>query len=336
MATDIDIDSVTTMLGRGRDQEVSGLPHEAVDRARVAAGLSADELNGLAASSEFRQAREDWDAANHDWMRANARYMSLGSGVSDEQREMFSEQYDRAYDRFVESEARLHEAAFDATGNPQVGERFSRFAGEVELALRDHQSPQHTSSIDAGAVMDLLGRGRDQEVSGLPHEAVDRARVAAGLSADELNGLAASSEFRQAREDWDAANHDWMRANARYMSLGSGVSDEQREMFSEQYDRAYDRFVESEARLHEAAFDATGNPQVGERFSRFAGEVELALRDHQSPQQKASKEKVLTPALGAPRVGPAPATSVLSLGGAPRVGGHVQGRSHEQVPSMDR
>ena len=39
---------------------------------------------------------------------------------------------------------------------------------------------------------------------------------------------------------------------------------------------------------------------------------------------------------GAPRVGPAPATSVPSPGGAPRVGGHVQGRSHEQGPSMDR
>ncbi|OLO48177.1 hypothetical protein BKH31_02815 [Actinomyces oris] len=192
------------------------------------------------------------------------------------------------------------------------------------------------TDIDIDSVTTMLGRGQDQEVSGLSREAVDRARVAAGLSADELNGLAASSEFRQAREDWDAANHDWMRANTRYAALGSGVSDEQREMFSEQYDRAYDRFVESEARLHEAAFDATGNPQVGERFSRFAGEVELALRDHQGPQHKASKEKVLTPALGAPRVGPAPATSVPSPGGAPRVGGHVQGRSHEQGPSMDR
>ena len=39
---------------------------------------------------------------------------------------------------------------------------------------------------------------------------------------------------------------------------------------------------------------------------------------------------------GAPRVGPAPATSVPSPGGAPRVGGHVQGRSHEQGPSVDR
>ena len=39
---------------------------------------------------------------------------------------------------------------------------------------------------------------------------------------------------------------------------------------------------------------------------------------------------------GAPRVGPAPAASVPSPGGAPRVGGHVQGRSHEQGPSVDR
>lgn len=39
---------------------------------------------------------------------------------------------------------------------------------------------------------------------------------------------------------------------------------------------------------------------------------------------------------GAPRVGPAPATSIPSPGGAPRVGGHVQGCSHEQGPSMDR
>ena len=336
MATDIDIDSVTTMLGRGRDQEVRSLPREAVDRARVAAGLSADELNGLAASSEFRQARENWEAASHDWMRANTRYMSLGDGASNEQREKFSEQYNKAYDRFVESEAQLHEAAFDATGNPQVGERFSRFTGEVELALRDQPGPQHTTPIDANAVMDLLGRGRDQEVRSLPREAVDRARVAAGLSADELNGLAASSEFRQARENWEAASHDWMRANTRYMSLGDGASNEQREKFSEQYNKAYDRFVESEAQLHEAAFDATGNPQVGERFSRFTGEVELALRDQPGPQQKASKEKVLTPALGAPRVGPAPATSVPSPGGAPRVGGHVQGRRHEQGPSVDR
>lgn len=36
------------------------------------------------------------------------------------------------------------------------------------------------------------------------------------------------------------------------------------------------------------------------------------------------------------RVGPAPAASVPSPGGAPRVGGHVQGRSHEQRPAMDR
>ena len=192
------------------------------------------------------------------------------------------------------------------------------------------------TDIDIDSVTTMLGRGRDQEVRSLPREAVDRARVAAGLSADELNGLAASSEFRQARENWEAASHDWMRANTRYMSLGDGASNEQREKFSEQYNKAYDRFVESEAQLHEAAFDATGNPQVGERFSRFTGEVELALRDQPGPQQKASKEKVLTPALGAPRVGPAPATSVPSPGGAPRVGGHVQGRRHELGPSVDR
>lgn len=40
---------------------------------------------------------------------------------------------------------------------------------------------------------------------------------------------------------------------------------------------------------------------------------------------------------GAPRVGPAPATSVPSPGGAPRVGGHAQVQhGHSQRPSMDR
>ena len=123
------------------------------------------------------------------------------------------------------------------------------------------------TDINIDSVTRMLGREPDQEINGLHYEAVDRAAEASGLSSEELGQL--------------------------------------------------DGYT-------------AGKPLPLEAPPAPAATKEPA----------ASVGRDMAPAVaadrGAPRVGPAPATSVPSPGGAPRVGGHVQGRSHEQGPSMDR
>ena len=82
------------------------------------------------------------------------------------------------------------------------------------------------------------------------------------------------------------------------------------------------------------------NQVTVDRFQRYTAGKPLPLEAPPAPaatrEPAASVGRDMAADRGAPRVGPAPATSVPSPGGAPRVGGHVQGRSHEQVPSVDR
>ena len=251
---DIDIDSVTRMLGRGRDQEINGLHYEAVDRAAEASGLSSEELGRLAASPEIR-----------DLVDQRREALSMNQATVDRfwQVEGDAADVDRANDamrdsaeRLERAETRLEEAAVDVTGNPDAGERLMGF-------------------VDRGRP--LIEQAGSQELRGMLH----------------LNqALEAGQEQAEAR-----------------LPRGQEPSAELR--------------AESEEHLAAAkqALEAPPAPAATKEPATSVG------RD-MAPAVAVDR--------GAPRVGPAPAASVPSPGGAPRVGGHVQGRSHEQGPSMDR
>lgn len=142
MATDIDIDSVTRMLGRDPNTEINGLHHEAVDRAAHAASLSTDEVGQLVASPQVREALDEWRTATDSWGIAHNQYLDLQGTMTDyeevEHRENMSS---IAYDRIVDSHSRMDEVAAEATGNPAAGERLRIFvaAGEPLMVQADSQ-----------------------------------------------------------------------------------------------------------------------------------------------------------------------------------------------------
>ena len=332
---DFDIDSVTRMLGREPGQEINGLHYEAVDRAAEASGLSTEELGRLADTPDIR-----------DLVDQRREALSMNQATVDRlwQVEGDAADVDLANDAMRDSAGRLERIEYSIdiiaaseTGNPDAGERL--------MAFVDHGSPlvEQAGSQELRGVLHLnhaLEAGQEQAEARLPRGQEPSAELRA--ESEEL--LAAAKQALAQRPDaagvlfivQDLAAHPHSREwhgnddmdTPIYRELGqaieaTGLGDK------ETLSRLQQQRVLNGEYFHIDGYTA-GKPLPLEAPPAPAATKEPA----------ASVGRDMAPAVaadrGAPRVGPAPATSVPSPGGAPRVGGHVQGRSHEQGPSVDR
>ena len=305
---DFDIDSVTRMLGRDPDQEINGLHYEAVDRAAEASGLSTEELGRLADTPDIRD-------------------------LVDQRREALRD----SAERLERIEYSIDIIAASETGNPDAGERLMGFVD------RGRPLVEQAGSQELRGVLHLnhaLEAGQEQAEARLPRGQ----EPSAELRAESEEHLAAAKQALAQRPDADGVlavvqdlaahphSREWHGNDHMdtpiYRELGqaieaTGLGDK------ETLSRLQQQRVFNGEFFHIDGYTA-GKPLPLEAPPAPAATKEPA----------ASVGRDMAPAVaadrGAPRVGPAPATSVPSPGGAPRVGGHVQGRSHEQGPSVDR
>lgn len=335
---DFDIDSVTRMLGRDPDQEINGLHHEAVDRAAHAASLSTDEVGQLVASPQVREAIDEWRTATDSWETSRNRWLDLQGTMTDyeevEHRENMSS---IAYDRIVDSHSRMNEVAAEATGNPAAGERLRIFvaAGEplVEQAgsqeLRGVLHLNHALEVGQEQAEARLPRGQEPSAElraeGEEHLAAARQALAQRPDADGVLAVVQDLAAHPHSREWHG--NDDMDTPI-YKELGqaieaTGLGDKETLSWLQQQ------------RVFNAGFVHIDGYTAGKPLPLEAPPAPAATKESAT-----SVGRDMAPAVaadrGAPRVGPAPATSVPSPGGAPSVGGHVQGRSYEQGPSVDR
>lgn len=333
---DMDIDSVTRMLGRGRDQEVTGLHYEAVDRAVEASGLSSEELGRLADSPEI-----------HDLVDQRREALSMNQATVDRfwQVEGDAVDVDRANDAMLSSaerleraEARLEEAAAGVTGNPDAGERLMGFVDRGRPLVEQAGSQELRGMLHLNHALEV---GQEQAEARLPRGQ----EPSAELRAEGEEHLAAARQVLAQRPDADGVlaivqdlaahphSREWHGSDEMdtpiYKELGqavevTGLGDketlsrlQQQRVFNAEH-LQLDGYTPDEPLPLEAppVPEATKGPGVSAVGRDVRPSVETGRDVH--------------------RVGPAPAASVPSPGGAPRVGGHVQGRSHEQRPAMDR
>ena len=338
MATDIDIDSVTRMLGREPDQEINGLHHEAVDRAAHAASLSTDEVGQLVASPQVREAIDEWRTATSSWETAHNRWLdSLETTTDYEEVEHRENKNIVAYDRIVDSQSRMDEVAAEATGNPAAGERLRIFvtAGEPLMEqtgsqeLRGVLHLNHALEVGQKQAEARLSRGQEPSAElraeGEEHLAAAKQALAQRPDADGVLAIVQDLAAHPHSREWHG--NDDMDTPI-YKELGqaieaTGLGDKE----------TLSRLQQQ--RTFNAEFFHINGYTAGKPLPLEAPAAPAATRE-----PAASVGRDMAPAVavdrGAPQVGPAPATSVPSPVGAPRVGGHVQGRSHEQGPSMDR
>lgn len=305
---DFDIDSVTRMLGREPDQEINGLHYEAVDRAAEASGLSSEELGRLADTPDIRD-------------------------LVDQRREALRD----SAERLERIEYSIDIIAASETGNPDAGERLMGFVDRGRPLVEQAGSQELRGLLHLNHA---LGAGQEQAEARLPRGQ----EPSAELRAESEEHLAAAKQALAQRPDADGVlavvqdlaahphSREWHGNDHMdtpiYRELGqaieaTGLGDK------ETLSRLQQQRVFNGEFFHIDGYTA-GKPLPLEAPPAPAATKEPA----------ASVGRDMAPAVaadrGAPRVGPAPATSVPSPGGAPRVGGHVQGRSHEQGPSVDR
>lgn len=335
MATDIDIDSVTRMLGRDPNTEINGLHYEAVDRAATASGLSTEELGRLADTPEI-----------HDLVNQRREALSVNQATVDRfwQVEGGAADVDHANDamrdsaeRLERAETRLEEAAADVTGNPDAGERLMGLVDRGQPLVEQAGSQELRGLLHLNHALEV---GQEQAEARLPRGQEPSAELRA--ESEEL--LAAAKQALAQRPDavgvltivQDLAAHPHSREwhgddnmdTPIYRELGqaieaTGLGDK------ETLSRLQQQRVFNAEHLQLDGYTA-GKPLPLEAPPAPAAMKEPAASVGRDMAPSVAADR------GAPRVGPAPATSVPSPGGAPRVGGYVQGRSHEQGPSMDR
>lgn len=305
---DFDIDSVTRMLGREPDQEINGLHYEAVDRAAEASGLSSEELGRLADTPDIRD-------------------------LVDQRREALRD----SAERLERIEYSIDIIAASETGNPDAGERLMGFVDRgrplVEQAgsqeLRGVLHLNHALEVGQEQAEARLPRGLEPSTElraeGEEHLAAAKQALAQRPDADGVLAVVQDLAAHPHSREWHGNDH---MDTPIYRELGqaieaTGLGDK------ETLSRLQQQRVFNGEFFHIDGYTA-GKPLPLEAPPAPAATKEPA----------ASVGRDMAPAVaadrGAPRVGPAPATSVPSPGGAPRVGGHVQGRSHEQGPSVDR
>lgn len=335
---DFDIDSVTRMLGREPDQEINGLHYEAVDRAAKAAELSTDEVGKLVASPQVREALNEWSTTVDSWRTALNQYLDLQEDTTD-----YAELDHRvdmasiAYDRIVDSQSRMDEVAAEVTGNPDAGERLRDFVDRgrplVEQAgsqeLRGVLHLNHALDVGQEQAEARLPRGQEPSaelrVEGEEHLAAAKQALAQRPDADGVLAIVQDLAAHPHSREWHG--NDDMDTPI-YRELGqaieaTGLGDK------ETLSRLQQQRVFNAEHLQLDGYTA------GKPLPLEAPPAPVATK---GPEASVGRDVAPSVAVdrGAPRVGPAPAASVPSPGGAPRVGGHVQGRSHEQGPSMDR
>ena len=332
---DFDIDSVTRMLGREPDQEINGLHYEAVDRAAEASGLSSEELGRLADTPEI-----------HDLVDQRREALSMNQATVDRfwYVEGDATDVDHANDAMRDSAERLERIEYSIdiiaaseTGNPDAGERLMGFVDRgrplVEQAgsqeLRGVLHLNHALEVGQEQAEARLPRGQEPSAElraeGEEHLAAAKQALAQRPDADGVLAVVQDLAAHPHSREWHG--NDDMDTPI-YRELGqaieaTGLGDK------ETLSRLQQQRVFNSEFFHIDGYTA-GKPLT----------LEAPPAPAATKGPAASVGRDVAPAVavdrGAPRVGPAPATSVPSPGGAPRVGGHVQGRSHEQGPSMDR
>ena len=332
---DFDIDSVTRMLGREPDQEINGLHYEAVDRAAEASGLSSEELGRLADTPEI-----------HDLVNQRREALSMNQATVDRfwYVEGDATDVDHANDAMRDSAERLERIEYSIdiiaaseTGNPDAGERLMGFVDRgrplVEQAgsqeLRGVLHLNHALEVGQEQAEARLPRGQEPSAElrteGEEHLAAAKQALAQRPDADGVlavvQDLAAHPHSREWHGNDDMDTPIYRELGQAIEATGLGGKEtlswlQQQRVFNGEF-------------FHIDGYTA-GKPLPLEAPPAPAATKEPAASVGRDVAPSVAVDR------GAPRVGPAPATSVPSPGGAPRVGGHVQGRSHEQGPSMDR
>ena len=331
---DFDIDSVTRMLGREPDQEINGLHYEAVDRAAKASGLSTEELGRLADTPDIRDLVDQRREALSMNQASVDRLWQVEGGAAD---------VDLANDAMRDSAERLERIEYSIdiiaaseTGSPDAGERLMGFVDRGRPLVEQAGSQELRGMLHLNYALEV---GQEQAEARLPRGQ----EPSAELRAESEEHLAAAKQALAQRPDaagvlavvQDLAAHPHSREwhgndmdTPIYRELGqaieaTGLGDKETLSWLQQQ------------RTFNAEHLQLDGYTAGKPLPLEAPPAPAATRE-----SAASVGRDMAPAVaadrGAPRVGPAPATSVPSPGGAPRVGGHVQGRSHEQGPSVDR
>lgn len=332
---DFDIDSVTRMLGREPDQEINGLHYEAVDRAAKASGLSTEELGRLADTPDIRDLVDQRREALSMNQASVDRLWQVEGGAAD---------VDLANDAMRDSAERLERIEYSIdiiaaseTGSPDAGERLMGFVDRGRPLVEQAGSQELRGMLHLNYALEV---GQEQAEARLPRGQEPSAELRA--ESEEL--LAAAKQALAQRPNaagvlvivQDLAAHPHSREwhgnddmdTPIYRELGqaieaTGLGDKETLSWLQQQ------------RTFNAEHLQLDGYTAGKPLPLEAPPAPAATRE-----SAASVGRDMAPAVaadrGAPRVGPAPATSVPSPGGAPRVGGHVQGRSHEQGPSVDR
>lgn len=332
---DFDIDSVTRMLGREPDQEINGLHYEAVDRAAKASGLSTEELGRLADTPDIRDLVDQRREALSMNQASVDRLWQVEGGAAD---------VDLANDAMRDSAERLERIEYSIdiiaaseTGSPDAGERLMGFVDRGRPLVEQAGSQKLRGMLHLNYALEV---GQEQAEARLPRGQEPSAELRA--ESEEL--LAAAKQALAQRPNaagvlvivQDLAAHPHSREwhgnddmdTPIYRELGqaieaTGLGDKETLSWLQQQ------------RTFNAEHLQLDGYTAGKPLPLEAPPAPAATRE-----SAASVGRDMAPAVaadrGAPRVGPAPATSVPSPGGAPRVGGHVQGRSHEQGPSVDR
>lgn len=332
---DFDIDSVTRMLGREPDQEINGLHYEAVDRAAEASGLSSEELGRLADTPDIR-----------DLVDQRREALSMNQATVDRlwHVEGDATDVDHANDAMRDSAERLERIEYSIdiiaaseTGNPDAGERLMAFVDRGRPLVEQAGSQELRGVLHLNHALEV---GQEQAEARLPYGQ----EPSTELRAESEEHLAAAKQALAQRPDADGVlavvqdlaahphSREWHGNDHMdtpiYRELGqaieaTGLGDK------ETLSRLQQQRVFNGEFFHIDGYTA-GKPLP----------LEAPPAPTATKEPAASVGRDVAPAVaadrGAPRVGPAPATSVPSPGGAPRVGGHVQGRSHEQGPSVDR
>lgn len=335
---DIDIDSVTRMLGRDQDQ-INGLHYEAVDRAAKAAELSLEEVGKLAASPQVREALDDWSTTADSWEIAHNRWLdSLETTTDYEEVDHRDHMSSIAYDRFMDSQSRMDEVAAEATGNPAAGERLRNFIREGEPLIEQAGSQELRGVLHLNHALEV---GQEQAEARLPRGQ----EPSAELRAEGEEHLAAAKQALAQHPDADGVLTIVQDLAAHPHSREWHGNDDMDTPIYRELGQAIEATglgdKETLSRLQQQRVFNAEHLQLdwytdGKRLPLEAPPAPAATK---GPEASVGRDMSPSVAVdrGAPRVGPAPAASVPSPGGAPRVGGHAQVQhGHSQRPSMDR
>ena len=332
---DFDIDSVTRMLGREPDQEINGLHYEAVDRAAEASGLNSEELGQLADTPEI-----------HDLVDQRREALSMNQATVDRfwHVEGDAADVDHANGAMRDSAERLERIEYSIdiiaaseTGNPDAGERLMGFVDRGRPLVEQAGSQELRGMLHLNHALEV---GQEQAEARLPRGQ----EPSAELRAESEEHLAAAKQALAQRPDADGVLAVVQDLAAHPHSREWHGNDDMDTPIYRELGQAIEATglgdKETLSRLQQQRTFNAEHLQLDGYTDGKPLPLEAPPAPAATREPAVSVGRDMTPAVaadrGAPRVGPAPATSVPSPGGAPRVGGHVQGRSHEQGPSVDR